>query len=59
MDETIIRSEIEQGIAQVDPTLTISEFACYFDKDNRKIKVGFTAKKQTDETVEVNVAYGE
>ena len=58
MDETTIRSEIEQGIAQVDPTLTISEFACYFDKENRKLKVGFTAKKQTDETVEVNVAYG-
>ena len=59
MDENAIRNEIEQGVAQVDPTLTISDFACYFDKENRKIKVGFSAKKQTDETVEVNVAYGE
>ena len=58
MDETIIRSEIEQGIAQVDETLTISDFACIFDKENRKLKVGFTAKKPTNETVEVNVSYG-
>lgn len=59
MDESAIRNEIEQGIAQVDSTLTISDFACIFDKENRSIKVGFTAKKPTDETVEVNVAYGE
>ena len=59
MDESAIRSEIEQGIAQVDESLTISDFACVFDKENRKLKVGFTAKKPTDETVEVNVAYGE
>ena len=59
MDENVIRNEIEQGIAQVDSTLTISDFACVFDKESRKLKVGFTARKPNDETVEVNVAYGE
>lgn len=59
MDESVIRNEIEQGIAQVDSTLTISDFALDLDKENRILKVGFTAKKPTNETVEVNVAYGE
>lgn len=57
--EDAIRIEMEQGIKQVDPTLKITDFATYFDKEKRQLTVGFVAKNPTDETVEVNVAYGE
>lgn len=52
MDE--IRSEIEQGIAQVDSSLTITEFVCDCDKETRKLSVFFSAKNQNGETVEVS-----
>lgn len=58
MDENVIKSEIQQGIAQVDDTLTIDEFSCIFDKEKRKLKVFFTAKNSNDETVEVNNTWG-
>lgn len=55
MDEAVIRSEIEQGIKQVDPDLSVTEFSCIFDDSARKLKVHFTAKSQnSDETVEVS-----
>lgn len=53
MDENVIKSEIEQGIAQVDPTLIISEFACDYDKQTRSLRVFFTAKTSDGETLEV------
>ncbi len=56
MNEDVIRSEIEQGIAQVDKSLSISDFACVYNE--RQIKIGFKAKRQNDEAVEVNVVYG-
>ena len=57
IDENIIRSEIEQGIAQVDETLTIDEFECQFDSATRKQRVKFTAKNSNDESVEVNLLW--
>ena len=53
MDENVIKNEIEQGIAQVDSSLTISEFGCDFDKSTRKLIVSFTARNSNDEMVEV------
>lgn len=58
MDENVIKSEIEQGIAQVDSSLTIDEFSCTFDKEKRKLKVYFTAKNSNDEKVEVSNVWG-
>lgn len=58
MNEEVIRSEIEQGIKQVDPELSITEFSCNFDKSARKLKVYFTAKTpNSEETVEVSNAW--
>ena len=57
MDENVIRNEIEQGIAQVDSTLTIDDLACIYDSDTRELKVAFTAKKPNDEKLEVGVSW--
>ncbi len=53
MDENIIKSEIEQGIAQVDKSLNITEFVCNYNKATRELKVFFKAESQ-DTTVEVS-----
>lgn len=58
MDENVIKSEIEQGIAQVDDALTITEFSCNFDKGKRKLDVFVSAKNPNDETVEINTSWG-
>ena len=55
MDENVIKSEIEQGIAQVDSSLTITEFICSYNRDARKLNVSFSAKSSNnDEVVEVS-----
>lgn len=58
MDENVIKSEIEQGMAQVDSSLTIDEFSCIFDKENRKLKAYVTAKNPSNETVVINNSWG-
>ena len=57
MDENVIRNEIEQGIAQVDPNLSISGFSCVHDEEKRKLTVSFTAQSGDDETMEVSVVW--
>ncbi len=57
MDESVIRNEIERGIAQVDDALSVIDFACIFDEPNRCIKVSFTAKKPNEETIRGDVAW--
>lgn len=57
MDENVIKSEIEQGIAQVDSSLSISEFSCDYDKETRTLKVFFTAKNANGDTVEVSTKW--
>ena len=57
MDENVVKNEIEQGIAQVDSSLTINEFVCDFDKETRKLSIFFTAKNAEDETVEVKQSW--
>lgn len=55
MDENVIKSEIEQGIAQVDSSLVITEFMCRYNKEARKLDVSFSAKSSnSDEIVEVS-----
>lgn len=57
IDEDIIRSEIQQGLSQVDENLTIEDFSCEFDETTRKLKVNFKAKNAKGETMEVSNAW--
>ena len=57
MNEDAIKSEIENGIAQVDDTLSIDEFTCNFDKDTRVLSVSFTATSSSGETIAVDTTY--
>ena len=58
MDEYVVKSEVEQAIAQVDDTLTMTEFSCTIDKEKRKLNVFFAAKNSNDETVKINNSWG-
>ena len=58
MDENAIKSEIEQGVAQVDDTLTITEFSCIVDKEKRHRSVFFKAENPNGETVEISNSWG-
>ena len=58
MNESIIRSEIERGVAQVDDSLEITEFSVDLDKTTRKQKVFFTVRTQDGETMEVSDEWG-
>ena len=58
MDENIIRSVIEEGVAQVDDSLIVTDFDSAYNKDTRKLNVFFTAKKSNDETFEVSNTWG-
>lgn len=50
-DVNVIKSEIEDGVEQVDNTLTVDSFQCEYDKEKRNLKVKFTAKNSSGETV--------
>lgn len=58
MDENVIKSEIEQGVAQVDSSLTITDFSCNIDKEKRILNVFFTAKNANNETVKIQKNWG-
>ena len=52
-NEDEIRSEIEQALAQVDETLVLETCTFDYDKTSRRLKVHFTAKSSSGETVEI------
>lgn len=43
VDEDVIKSEIEEGLSQIDSSFSITEFSYEFDSDKRKLKVSFSA----------------
>lgn len=43
VDEDIIKSEIEEGLSQIDSTFSITEFSYEFNNDKRKLYVSFSA----------------
>ena len=49
--EELVRSEIEQGLQQVDSTFSILDFECIVDKKTRLLTVNFTAKNEDNVTV--------
>lgn len=56
--EELARYEVEQGLAQVDSTFTITEFAYTVDKAARKASVTFKAQTESGEEVGGEVAWG-
>ena len=58
MDENDIKYEIEQGIAQVDDTLAITEFSCAVDTETRTRSVFFKAGNSSGDTVEIRNSWG-
>lgn len=57
IDEDVIKSEIEQGISQVDDNINIDSFSCEFDRKTRQLNVHFTAKAQSGETITTDISY--
>lgn len=43
VDEDMIKSEIEEGLSQIDSSFSITEFSYEFDSVKRKLKVSFSA----------------
>ena len=56
--DSVIKAEIEQGIAQVDDTLTISKFDTTYNSKSRALSVNFSATGKGEETLEVNNLWG-
>ena len=52
------KSEIAEGIAQVDETLKIDKFSYSVDKETRESNISFTAKNSNDETLEISNSWG-
>lgn len=57
VDKELLKSEIQDALEQVDKTLKITEFDCYFDRLNRKLKATFTAANDEEETIKTTVTY--
>lgn len=53
IDEDTIRSEILDGLTQVDDSFKIDEFTCIFDSETRALSVRFTATNSSKESVEI------
>lgn len=56
--EELARYEVERGLAQVDSTFIITEFAYTVDKAARKASVTFKAQTASGEDVGGEVAWG-
>lgn len=50
IEEEIVKSEVTDGVSQVDSTLVIKEFETKTDTENRQLTVNFTAKSENDNT---------
>lgn len=56
--EDMVRSEIENGLAQVDESLNISDFVMTVNRSTRQMTVKFTATSQEQDTnIEVITAW--
>lgn len=53
----IIKSEIIDGLSQVDENFELQEFECSLDKKTRKLNVYFSAKKLDETTIFVKYSY--
>lgn len=59
VENSIIKSVLQDGISQVDENLTIDDFECVFDTTTRKLRIHLTViNSETDETIEIDNAMG-
>lgn len=56
-NDDVIKSEIEDAVAQVDDSLTVDNFATDFDSNDRRLTAHFTAKTANDEDMNIKVDY--
>lgn len=57
-DVQVLKAEIQNGISQVDDSLTIRDFNCTYNKAKRNLSINFTASNAEGETVEVSTEMG-
>lgn len=57
MDKELIKSELLQGLLQVDSSFSITEFFADFDAETRKLSITLTAQKDDGEEVKVVKEY--
>lgn len=53
----VIRSEIEEGLSQVDSSFFITNFRTEHDKSNRKLNVSFSAQNNNGTIIQPNMIY--
>lgn len=58
MNEDLIRTEILDGLTQVDDTFVIDEIICDYDSSTRKLSVDFKASNESGQSVELNEVWG-
>lgn len=56
-DFDLIRAEIEDGLSQVDSSLTLETFNYDFDKERRKLVLNFTARNKDGVIISGTRAY--
>ena len=56
INEEVVKSEIQDGLEQVDSTFVITEFSCEFDRANRHLTVNFSATNKAEETITTSVS---
>lgn len=58
VDEEIVKSNILEGILQIDSSFMLTSFDMNIDKATRKLNVSFTATNAQNETVNVETTMG-
>ena len=53
MNEELIKSELLQGLLQVDSSFSITEFFADFDEKTRKLSISFTGQTNDGEEIKV------
>ena len=59
VDEEIVKSNILEGILQIDSSFMLTAFDMNIDKATRKLNVSFTATNAQNETVNVETTMGD
>ena len=57
MNEELIKSELLQGLLQVDSSFSITEFFADFDEKTRKLSISFTAQTNDGKEIKVVTEY--
>lgn len=58
VDEDIIKTEIEEGLLQIDESFSITQFSCKFNSEKRKLEVSFSAVNDDGTVIEGENTFG-